>query len=643
MLTRPTSFQSSKLPELVTALLADHCDRIWRRTDRMFGWLLLVEWLACIGVVLIISPTAWEGSRSYLHPHVWLATLTGGLAVAGPILMAWCYRGATTTRHVIAISQALISALFIHLTGGRIESHFLIFGSLAFLAFYRDWRVLITFSTIVTLDHLLRGRYWPESVFGFVAVSEWRWVEHACWIMFEDVFLIFSCQQSLAEMREIACRQADEVDATQGLERTILERTCELRHREEELRASRDRAEAASVAKSEFLANMSHEIRTPMTAILGYAELLYETGDIGRAPLQRLDAIRTIQNNSHHLLNVINDILDVSKIEAGKMTAELLPCQVTQLVNDVESLMRHRAESKQLIFTIEYEGTIPEHIRTDATRFKQILVNLVGNAIKFTEQGSIRVIIRFCDGATPRLEIDVIDSGIGIPADRQARLFEPFVQADNSMSRRFGGTGLGLTISRQLAEMLGGGLIIFYSQPGQGTVFRLWIGSGDVTGVTRIWPAVLAERQSRLSVCQASQETKSIAGARVLLAEDGMDNQRLIRFLLERAGAVVEMVDNGKKACDLALTSSLDGCRYDVILMDMQMPVMDGYEATTHLRASGYDAPIIALTAHVMADDRQKCIAAGCDDYIAKPIDRQVLIATIAAHLVPHPEFAAVP
>ncbi len=433
-------------------------------------------------------------------------------------------------------------------------------------------------------------------------------------------------------MCEIACRQADEVDAAQGLERTILDRTRELRQREEELRAARDKAQAANIAKSDFLANMSHEIRTPMTAILGYTELLYETGDIQRAPAERLDAIRTIQHNSQHLLKVINDILDFSKIEAGRMTAEVLPCDPTRIISEVESLMHHRAESKGLALTAEYQGAIPERIQTDPTRFKQILINLLSNAIKFTDQGSVRLVTRICDGPRPTLEVDVIDHGIGIAPDRRAQLFEPFVQADNSMSRRFGGTGLGLTISKRLAETLGGSLIIASSQPGQGTIFRLAVPTGDLIGVARIMPNALVERPSQDDQVTVSHNRTALAGARLLLAEDGVDNQRLILHLLRHAGADVDMVDNGKKACDLAKATLQDGRCYDAVLMDMQMPEMDGYEATTHLRASGYEAPIVALTAHAMVDDRQKCLSAGCDDYIAKPIDRHLLISTIAKY-----------
>jgi signal transduction histidine kinase/CheY-like chemotaxis protein len=410
------------------------------------------------------------------------------------------------------------------------------------------------------------------------------------------------------------------------------DRSRDLRHREDELVSSRDKAETASTAKSVFLANMSHEIRTPLTAIMGYAEVLYELGDISRAPQQRLDAIRAIERNSQHLLLIINDVLDISKIEAGKATIEILPCDVVQLIADIESLMRQRAESKQLPLIIQYDGPIPEFVRTDATRFRQIVVNLLGNAIKFTSQGSVRVVVRFRDGSTPTLEVEVIDSGIGISADAQAQLFQPFVQADSSTTRRFGGTGLGLAISRQLAELLGGSLILADSQPERGSTFRLSISTGDVNGVARIVPSSNSKQAPRPSELVAPKVVMTLVGVHVLVAEDGVDNQRLVRYLLERAGATVEMVDDGKQACDRILQPSSDCPPVHVILMDMQMPVMDGYAATRHLRAAGCDVPILALTAHAMADDRQKCIAAGCDDYVSKPIDRKEMIATISRY-----------
>jgi PAS domain S-box-containing protein len=404
-----------------------------------------------------------------------------------------------------------------------------------------------------------------------------------------------------------------------GVTRDISQR----RASEEAMARARLAAEAASRAKSEFLANMSHEIRTPMTAILGFAEVLAETPQGEDA----LELAGIIKRNGQHLLGLINDILDLSKIEAGKQSIDLLACSPRHIVEDVISMMKLRAEAKGLALTLEYDGPIPDTIHTDPTRLRQILVNLIGNAVKFTEQGSVRVVVRQ-QVATSReigLCCDVIDTGIGMSADQMHMLFQPFSQADSSARRRFGGTGLGLAISKRLAVMLGGDIIVS-SAPGKGSTFRVTI-LGTTEGNT---PSPHASGVQRLA---SSAGDSPRLDCRVLLAEDGLDNQRLIAFLLRRAGADVALVDDGQKALDQALQQAAAGTPFDLILMDMQMPLMDGYEATHKLRETGYRGPIIALTAHAMMEDRKKCLDAGCDDYLAKPIDRRTLLQLVAHYV----------
>jgi signal transduction histidine kinase/ActR/RegA family two-component response regulator len=393
---------------------------------------------------------------------------------------------------------------------------------------------------------------------------------------------------------------------------------------------SRQIAESATLAKSEFLANMSHEIRTPMTAILGFAEVLLGEEGIGDAHPERVEAVRTIQRNGKHLLELINDILDLSKIEAGRMEVERVECSPMQVLADVTALMRVRAEAKNLPLSLEFAGSIPESIQSDPLRLRQVLINLLGNAIKFTETGSVRVVARLVQrlGRSPQLQVDVVDTGIGLTETQIAKLFRPFNQADSSTSRRFGGTGLGLTISKRLAEMLGGDIAI-RSEPGKGSTFSVSVETGDLEGVrllstSEVTPAAAAPFQT------PDNPPAIRLDRRVLLAEDGPDNQRLIAFFLRRAGAEVTLAENGQIACDAALTAHVRGEPFDVILMDMQMPVMDGYEATRRLRADGYAGPIIALTAHSMEGDRQKCLDVGCTDYATKPVARQQLLATIA-------------
>jgi signal transduction histidine kinase/CheY-like chemotaxis protein/HPt (histidine-containing phosphotransfer) domain-containing protein len=391
-----------------------------------------------------------------------------------------------------------------------------------------------------------------------------------------------------------------------------------------ELDAARRESLEASRAKSEFLANMSHEIRTPMAAVMGYADLLL---DPRIAPPDRLNHIQTIRRNGEHLLSLVNDILDISKIEAGKMQVEAIATSLGHVVAEVASLMRVRAADKSLSFEIEYDGAIPETMQSDPTRLKQILLNLVSNAIKFTEAGGVRVLVR-ChapESAHPELQIDVIDTGIGMTQEQAQRVFAPFSQGDSSTTRRFGGSGLGLVISRRLANLLGGDIVVESPRAG-GSVFRLTLPTGPLSGdmVTHAPTEMMVAPSAPRHVAHLP------ASCQVLLAEDGHDNQLLISTFLTKAGAAVKVVGNGRLAIDEATRAALADAPYDVILMDMQMPVLDGYGATSELRRGGYTGPIVAITAHAMAGDRERCESAGCDDYLTKPVDRAKLIATVA-------------
>jgi len=387
--------------------------------------------------------------------------------------------------------------------------------------------------------------------------------------------------------------------------RTVGNRIEALEHRHER-EAANDRL------KSQFLAHLSHEVRTPMTSILGFIELL-ETGS--PSIVNQRECLTTIRRNAEHLLSLLDCILDRSKLEAGAMKPELAACRPSEFLHDTVALLQLAAREKGIGLELEFKTPPFDLILTDPTRIKQILFNLIGNAVKFTERGSVRVVVT-SNTSDRRMIVEVIDTGVGIEAGELDQLFMPYVQATRHDGKHFRGTGLGLSISRQLAEMLGGSLTAS-SESGQGSNFRLEIPAPE--------PGPEAKLRER---------SPTFAGAvrKILLADDGIDSRRLLMFQLQRAGATVESVEDGLAACRLAEEASRAGVPFDLVLLDLNMPRMDGFGAARRLRDQGFIGPVIALTASLSEEARNDCLLAGFDDMATKPIPSRALIELCDKH-----------
>jgi len=686
---------SESAPKLATRteeLFREHERAIYRRTDRMFAILMGCQWLAGLALALWVSPLTWVGRMSSVHPHVWTALVLGSLITALPVALALLRPGEPVTRHTIAVGQALWSALLIHLTGGRIETHFHVFGSLAFLAFYRDWRVLITATVVVAADHFLRGLYWPESVYGIVVRSQWRWLEHAGWVIFEDIVLLKACFRGVREMREIASRQAETeisgehryealVNSVDGIvweakadrmEFTLVSRQSEVllgypagcwtespdfwttiihpedRDRvranfaakvaggksfEEEYRILRstgatlwmrnavtvvtpsegptllrgvltDVTEKKKIEamKNDFISTVSHELRTPLTSIRGSLGLIVG-GVSGPIPPKAKTMLDIACKNSERLVNLVNDILDISKIESGRMVYRMKTLELSALVAKTAEAMRSYGQSYGVAFDVE--NAIPgAFVVADEDRLVQVLTNLLSNAAKFSPKGSAaRVLAERTDAG---LRVSVVDRGRGMPEEFQVRVFQKFAQADLSDGRQGRGTGLGLSICKSMTEQMGG-RIGFTSKVGLGTTF--WVE----------FPEQAA----------AAPERRPDGPARpaLLICEDDADIAVVIRATLDCAGFDADIAGSARDARRM-----LSERRYVGMTLDLGLPDENGLALLKSLREKPEtrDLPVIVVSAYLdQARTSLSGDAFGIIDWIEKPINDTQLGAAL--------------
>jgi len=683
-------------------LFQQHQRQIFRQTDQLFAKLMLFQWLACIIIAILVSPRTWDGASSQIHIHVWSAILIGGAISLFPVWMTRVWPGSFATRNVIAVAQMLMSALLIALTGGRIETHFHVFGSLVILSFYRDWRVLLPATIVVALDHFLRGIYLPYSVYGVLSASPWRSIEHAGWVIFENVFLVISCFRSIREMRFIANRTAaleasdqrsrqlfddapigmavvaldnekfkqvngrftemfgysaaelssqTALDVThpddlaeaqrlvkamaEGTERCTVEKrylrkngdtlwatrtACIIRDKdrtpreflimvediterkraEAALREAKKEADRANHAKSEFLSRMSHELRTPLNAILGFGQLLERQNPT----VQQRGRVEHIMSAGRHLLNLINEVLDISRIEAGHLQLSLEPVAIAEVLEEALDLMRPLAADREMELVVGDEFENDLHLLADRQRLKQVLLNLLTNAVKYTTVGG-RVAISLERSPLGKTRLIVTDTGAGIATEKLARLFTPFDRLGVEQSG-VEGTGLGLALCQRLMHAMGGDIGV-QSALGKGSAF--WI---ELPAVESPLSALPRDRR-------AAADLPATEGGKILYIEDNLSNLNLVeQMLAEQPHIELLTAMQGGLGIDLARKH-----RPDLILLDLHLPDLRGHQVLARLRQDKLtrEIPVVVISADATTRQIQRLMAAGARNYLTKPLD----------------------
>ena len=705
-----SSVEAQACAERADRLFQQSLAENYRHIDQFFEKVLLLQWLACIVLALLMSARTWVGDTSQIHIHVYAALILGGAITVFPVWMIRVWPGAASTRFTVGIAQMLMSALLIGLTGGRIETHFHVFGSLVILAFYRDWRVLAAATVVVGLDHFVRGIYWPYTVYGVLNASPWRSFEHAGWVLFENVFLAIACLRSVEEMRAVAKRTAA-LEASERASRLIFEqapigmvalalderflrvntRFCQMvgyseeellqlkaeditapedigparklaqglfdgaprftsdkryvrkngqplwvsrtaclmrdsegnpnhfllmvediserKRSEAELRDAKEDADRANHAKSEFLSRMSHELRTPLNAVLGFGQLLERQNP---TETQRT-RIRYIISAGRHLLNLINEVLDISRIEAGNLQLSLEPVAVAEVLHEALDLMRPMASERDIELKVATQLDSSCYVSADRQRLKQVLLNLMTNAVKYTPPGGkVSLSDEFNGG---QIKLIITDTGVGIPVEKLSRLFIPFdrLGAEHSGVE---GTGLGLALCQRLTHAMGGTVGV-KSSAGNGSTF--WVE-------LPLTESPLARLASQL---QEAHEREHITEQRkILYIEDNLSNLSLIeQLLMDEPGVKLITAMQGQLGIDLARQHLPD-----LVLLDLHLPDLPGWEVLKRLQNDKLTSaiPVVIISADATARQIERLLTAGAHSYLTKPIDMAEFLRVVA-------------
>ena len=589
------------------ALFDEHRQRVYVQTDHLFSWFLVIQWLAAIACAFWISPRTWSGTMSRTHFHVWVAIFLGGLITLFPAFLAHRHPGKPATRYLVGIAQMLIGALLIHLTGGRIETHFHVFGSLAFLAFYRDWRVLVPATLVVAFDHWIRGVYWPQSAYGILVAEPWRWLEHAGWVVFEDIFLVVSCLRSKQEIWEIAMRTARDEYNQQLIEAKVIERTAELKESQEQLLQSQKMESLGQLS-----ASIAHDLNNQLTPVRGYLDLILTQvapEDPNRELLAEVNlaAVRSVE--------IVQRLLNFSK----PSTIQKSPLKLNRLMEEVKKMLPQLLPS-----TIRTSVSVEDAlwgVLGNETELQTVIVNLIANARDAMPNGgslTLRAENGNAGGVTvshgllpvPHVVISIVDSGTGMTPEVMQRVFEPFF----STKSRTKGTGLGLSMAFNIVKAHDGWIDISTAL-GKGSAFQIYL------------PAIVEGKEAGRPLKLATVDSALPKGSGLILFVDDEERLRTMgKHFLENLGYSVMLAKDGSDAVEKYVENQ---AKITAVVSDMTMPRMTGKQMLLEILGTNPKARVILCSGYTDEGTHDDMIALGAADFIQKPYTIAVLAQSL--------------